>query len=199
MAIQHAAWVPEDAEQDFDDAAALAVRWVRQRCAEEQAKAVLVLNALGAADGISALRGLEATSPQARTRPASGRPVLAYVPSPESLAYAEELARNSSLVVVEGFSFAVAGWAREHGAVNLLRPEEPTEVPDERWVKALDRLEFHKNNGFGDMLGKKAARDVVAHLRTADLLDCDGLVSAMAARGATARALKALGQIIDRA
>ncbi|KAF3469990.1 hypothetical protein [Streptomyces sp. Tu 3180] len=83
--------------------------------------------------------------------------------------------------------------------MNLLRPEDPAEVSEERWVKALDRLSFHKNNGFGDMLGKKAARDIVAELRSAGLLDRDEVVSAMAARGASARALKVLGQLIDRA
>ncbi|KAF3469989.1 hypothetical protein [Streptomyces sp. Tu 3180] len=109
MAIRHAAWAPEDAEQDFDEAAALAARWIWKRCSEERTTAALVLNALGAADSVPALRGFEVTSPQTRTRPASGRPVLAYVPTAESLVYAEELARNSSLAVVEGFSFAVAG------------------------------------------------------------------------------------------
>lgn len=198
MTVQNAAWVPEGSEQDFNEAATLAVRWIRERCSEERTSAVLVLNALGAADSVPALRGFEVTSPQSRTRPASGRPVLAYVPSIESLAYAEELARNSSLAIIEGFSFSVRGWARERGAVNLLQPEKRPELSDERWVKALDRLTFHKNNGYGDTLGKKVARDVVSQLRVTGLLDRDELVSAMAARGASARALKALGQIVDR-
>jgi hypothetical protein len=191
--------VPENSEQDWDEAAALAAHWIRERCREEQETAVLVLNALDAADSVPALRGFEVTSPQSRTRPAAGGPVLAYVPSLESLVYAEELARNSSLAVIEGFSFSVAGWAREHGAVNLCHPHGQAEDADERWAKALERLTFHKNNGYGDVLGKKAARTVVADLRAVGLLKRDELVSAMAARGASARALKNLGQIIDRA
>ena len=110
MGIRHAAWVPEEIEQDWEEAAVLAARWVWMRAKDEGATPVLVANALDATSSVPALRGFEVTSPQSRRRPASGEPVLAYTPTVESLVYAEELARGSSLVVVEGFSFSVRGW-----------------------------------------------------------------------------------------
>ncbi|MFC8495066.1 hypothetical protein ACFUJU_30585 [Streptomyces sp. NPDC057235] len=199
MGIRQAAWVPEDVEQDYDDAAALAARWIRGRALEERASAVLVTNVRDAASGVPALRGFEVTSPQSRSRPASGGPVLAYVPSLESLVYAGELARGSSLVVVEGFNFSVRGWAREYGALNLFTEQEEPGVQDKRWSDALERLAFHRNNGYGDTLGKRTARRVVHDLRTAGLLRSDELVSAMAAKGASVRALKNLQRIVDGA
>jgi hypothetical protein len=198
MDIRQAAWVPEDSEQDFDDAAALAARWIRARAAEKRVPAVLVTNVRDAASSVPALRGFEVTSPQSRSRPASGGPVIAYVPSLESLVYAEELARNSCLVVIEGFNFSVRGWARERGALNLSTQREEAAVEDTRWSDALERLAFHKNNGYGDTLGKQTARRVVDNLRMAGPLQGDDLVSAMAARGASVRALKNLQKIIGR-
>ncbi|MFH8760269.1 hypothetical protein [Streptomyces atroolivaceus] len=117
--------------------------------------------ARASASSVPALRGFEVTSPQSRRRPASGESVLAYTPTPESLVYAEQLARGSSLVVVEGFSFSVRGWARERGALNLSTQREEAAAEDKRWLDALERLTFHKNNGLGDILGKKAAQQVV--------------------------------------
>lgn len=197
MGIRHAAWVPEDVAQDWEEAAALAARWVRRRATDEGATPVLVANALDAISSVPALRGFEVTSPQSRSRPASGEPVLAYTPTPESLVYAEQLAQGSSLVVVEGFLFSVRGWARERGALNLSTQHEEAMAEDKRWLDALERLTFHKNNGWGDTLGKKAAQRVVDDLRMACLLDADELVSAMAARGASVRALKRLRHIVE--
>lgn len=197
MGIQHAAWVPEDAEQDWEDAAALAARWVRMRAKDERAAPILVANTLDATSSIRALRGFEVTSPQSRSRPTRDEPVFAYAPTLESLVYAEELARGSSIVVVEGFSFPVRGWARERSALNLSTEQKETEAQDERWLRALERLAFHKNNGWGDTLGKKAAQRVVDDLRMAGLLDADELVSALAARDASVRALKGLRRIVE--
>ncbi|MFF8556603.1 hypothetical protein ACF058_27710 [Streptomyces sp. NPDC015501] len=197
MGIRHAAWVPEDDALDWEEAAALAARWVRRRGKDEGATPVLVANALDATSSVPSLRGFEVTSPQSRSRPASGEPVLAYTPTLESLVYAEQLARGSSLVIVEGFSFSIRGWARERGASNLFTQQGEAASEDRRWLDALERLTFHKNNGWGDTLGKKAAQRAVDDLRVAGLLDVDELVSAMAARGASVRALKGLRRIVE--
>lgn len=63
-------------------------------------------------------------SPQLPNRPAGAASVLAYTPTLESLVLAEQLARGSSLTVIEGLSFSVRGWARERGASNLFTQQE---------------------------------------------------------------------------
>ncbi|WP_327278457.1 hypothetical protein OG609_44665 (plasmid) [Streptomyces sp. NBC_01224] len=129
--ILRAAWVPDDdPERDWAVAAGLAVDWIRQECAEQGATGVLVLNAFGVEQQIPALRRFAAehtiTTPRAsgeRVGRGTG-PVFAYVPDAKSLDFAMNLARASSLVVVESaHGFPLKGWARQLGAVDLTRPE----------------------------------------------------------------------------
>jgi hypothetical protein len=83
--------------------------------------------------------------------------------------------------------------------LDLSTQREEAAVEDTRWSDALERLAFHKNNGYGDTLGRQTARRVVDALRMAGQLQDDDLVSVVAARGASVRALKTLQKIIERA
>ncbi|MFJ1827375.1 hypothetical protein [Streptomyces sp. NPDC088178] len=205
MKIERAAWVPDDdPECGWDVAAALAVKWVEAECRRDGSTGVLVLNAFGADQTVDALRAFASrhicTTPRAgRNRVGRGiGPVLAYVPDARSLDFAMQLAHGSSIAVVESSHFPLGGWALELQAVNLWEPDRPVEDVDARTREAIDRLHFYANNGFGDQFGKKRATSIVRGLRDADLLDRGALIGALAARGVSDRAMKNLGQIIDR-
>ncbi|MEH0407469.1 hypothetical protein ACFY7V_33475 [[Kitasatospora] papulosa] len=203
--ILRAAWVPDDdPERDWEIAADLAVKWVRRECAEQSADGVLVLNAFGVEQQIPSLRRFAAehtvTTPRAsRDRVGRGKgPVLAYVPDERTLDFAASLARGSSLAIVESFhGFPLEGWARQLGAIDLTRPDEQPEQFDSELTEAIDRLDFYKNNGFGDQFGKQQARRILQDLRGAGLLERDIIVGALAAKGASDRAMRNLGKLID--
>ncbi|MGW0294749.1 hypothetical protein [Streptomyces tuirus] len=203
--ILRAAWVPDDdPERDWEIAAALAVEWVRQECAEQGAIAVLVLNAFGVEQQLPSLRRFAAehavTTPRAsRHRVGRGTgPVLAYVPDERTLDFAADLARGSSLAVVESIhGFPLCGWARQLGAIDLTRPDGQTEPLGSELAEAIDRLDFYKNNGFGDKFGKHQAQRILQGLRGAGLLDRDIVLGALAAKGASDRAVRNLGKLID--
>ncbi|MBJ6613969.1 hypothetical protein ACFT8V_30085 [Streptomyces griseoincarnatus] len=202
--ILRAAWVPDDdPERDWAIAADLAVDWVRQECAEQGAVGVLVLNAFGVEQQIPSLRRFAAehtvTTPRAsRDRVGRGRgPVLAYVPDERTLDFAADLARGSSLAIVESVhGFPLEGWARQLGAIDLTRPEKRPEPIDSELAEAIDRLDFYKNNGFGDQFGKQQAQRILQNLRGAGLLERDVILGALAARGASDRAVRNLGKLI---
>ncbi|KDN74812.1 hypothetical protein DF19_27385 [Streptomyces olindensis] len=203
--ILRAAWVPDDdPERDWEIAADLAVEWVQQECAEQGAIGVLVLNAFGVEQQIPSLRHFAAehavTTPRA-SHHRVGRgigPVLAYVPDERTLDFAADLARGSSLAVVENMhGFPLHGWARQLGAIDLTRPDEQPEPLGSELAEAIDRLDFYKNNGFGDKFGKQQAQRILQGLRGAGLLDRDIVLGALAARGASDRAVRNLGKLID--
>ncbi|MBT2439783.1 hypothetical protein J7E93_06535 [Streptomyces sp. ISL-36] len=203
--ILRAAWVPDDdPERDWVIAADLAVEWVRQECADQGASGVLVLNAFGVEQNIPSLRRFAAehavTTPRAsRDRVARGKgPVLAYVPDEKTLDFAASLARGSSLAIVESVhGFPLEGWARQLGAIDLTRPDEQPEQLDSELAAAIDRLDFYKNNGFGDRFGKQQAQRILQDLRGAGLLERDIILGALAAKGASDRAVRNLGKLID--
>jgi len=203
--ILRAAWVPDDdPERDWESAADLAVAWVRQECAEQGAVGVLVLNAFGVEQEIPSLRRFAAehavTTPRAsRDRIGRGEgPVLAYVPDERSLDFASSLARGSSLTIVESVhGFPLEGWARQFGAIDLTRPDEEPEQLDSELIEAIDRLDFYKNNGFGDQFGKQQAQRILQDLRGAGLLERELVLGALAAKGASDRAVRNLGKLID--
>ncbi|MFD8789461.1 hypothetical protein [Streptomyces vinaceus] len=203
--ILRAAWVPDDdPERDWQVAADLAVAWVRQECVEQGAVGVLVLNAFGAEQSIPSLQRFAAehvvTTPRAaRERVGRGAgPVLAYVPNERTLDFAASLARGSSLVVVESLhGFPLQGWARQLRAIDLTRPDEQPEQLDSELAAAIDRLDFYKNNGFGDQFGKQQAQRILQDLRRAGLLERDVVLGALAAKGASDRAVRNLGKLID--
>ncbi|MFF1447467.1 hypothetical protein ACFVYF_04800 [Streptomyces sp. NPDC058274] len=207
MSTLRAAWVPDDdPERDWQVAADLAVRWVEREAAEQDATAVLVLNAFGAEQTVPALRRLAqrhlvATPRSGRQRVGSGvGPVLAYVPDAKTLEFATGLARGSSLVAVEGANlFPLRGWAAQVQAIDLTRPEDEAEEVDSRLTSALGRLKFYGNNGYGPPFDRQQAARVLDDLRSAGLLDRDVVLGAMAAQGISPNGLKRLGQLIDSA
>jgi hypothetical protein len=140
------------------------------------------------------------TTPRAsRDRAGCGNgPVLAYVPDERTLDFAVDLARGSSLAVVESIhGFPLEGWARQLGAIDLTRPDEQPEPFGSELAEAIDRLGFYKNNGFGDAFGKQQARRILQDLRGAGLLERDVVLGAQAAKGASDRAVRNLGKLID--
>ncbi|MFE3034263.1 hypothetical protein ACFXKY_21815 [Streptomyces canus] len=207
MSILRAAWVPDDdPERDWQVAADLAVHWVEREAAEQDATAVLVLNAFGAEQTVPALRQLArrhlvATPRSGRQRVGSGvGPVLAYVPDSKTLEFATGLARGSSLVAVEGVNlFPLRGWASQVHAIDLTRPECEVEEVDSRLISALGRLKFYGNNGYGPPFDRQQAARVLDDLRSAGLLDRDVVLGAMAAQGVSPNGLKRLRQLIDSA
>lgn len=203
--ILRAAWVPDDdPRRDWEIAAGLAVAWVRQECRQQGASGVLVLNAFGVEQQIPSLQRFAAehtvTTPRAsRDRVGHGvGPVLVYVPDEKTLDFAARLARGSSLAVVESIhGFPLQGWARQLGAVDLTRPDEQPEPINSEVAEAIDRLDFYKNNGFGDRFGKQQAQRILQGLRSAGMLERDVILGALAARGASDRAVRNLGNLID--
>ncbi|MFJ9668721.1 hypothetical protein ACIRPP_29630 [Streptomyces sp. NPDC101219] len=178
--------------------------WVRQECHEQGATGVLVLNGFGVEQQVPSLRRFAAehavTTPRAsRDRIARGvGPVLAYVPDEKTLDFAARLARGSSLAVVESIhGFPLQGWARQLGAVDLTRPDEQPVPFDSEVAEAIGRLDLYKNNGFGDSFGKQQARRILQGLRSAGNLERDVILGALAARGASDRAVRNLAKLID--
>ncbi|WP_406554113.1 hypothetical protein [Streptomyces sp. YS-3] len=194
----------DDPERGWDVAADLAVDWIRRECVEQGATGVLVLNAFGAEQQVPSLRRFagehRVTTPRA-SRDRAGRgtgPVLAYVPDEKTLDFAMRLARASSLAVVESVhGFPLKGWARELGAVDLTRPDEQPASLNPELAAAIDRLDFYKNNGFGDRFGKQQAEHILQDLRGAGILESDVILGALAARGASDRAVRNLRKLID--
>ncbi|MCU0310718.1 MAG: hypothetical protein MUE36_07225 [Acidimicrobiales bacterium] len=199
VAIDQAAWVPERDDMDWDQAAALAIDWVEDRCRDEGgARAVVVTNTIDSI-GHGALeqfaRAHDHTTRRSRgARP--GRPVLAYCVQLEDLEYAQNLGRRSSLVAVEGFSVPLSGWAAVVGAEDLATGE-PAEYPAEL-TETVERLAFYGNNGFGDSYGKRQADRIVAGLSgwTADQLSA--LPAAAVGAGVSAKGAKNLQKLIER-
>lgn len=202
--ILRAAWVPDDdPERDWEIAAELAVTWTENECSEQNAAGLLVLNAFGPEQTISSLRRFAArhtcTTPRAdRSRVGRGAgPVLVYVPDEKTLDFAMQLAQGSSIAVVESAGFPLRGWAHELGAIDLTRPGDDSKEVSAELTAAIDRLDFHKNNGFGDYFGKQQAERILRQLHDTGALDRDTVVGALAARGASARALKNLTKLIE--
>ncbi|MEU1350343.1 hypothetical protein [Streptomyces sp. NPDC005795] len=165
---------------------------------------MLVLNAFGVEQEIPSLRRFAVehavTTPRAsRDRVGSGKgPVLAYVLDERTLDFAARLARGSSLAIVESVhAFPLEGWARQLGAIDLTRPNEQPEPLDSELAEAIERLAFYKNNGFGDQFGKQQARRILQDLRGAGLMERDVILGALAAKGASDRAVRNLGKLMD--
>lgn len=196
------AWVPDnDPERDWSIAAQLAATWVDDRCSTERASGVLVTNALNHL-GVPELDDFERrharTSPRARDRVGRGAgPVLSYVPYAKELAFAMQLARNSSIAVVETISFPLAGWAARLGAWDLFEERTTPPLPDSIG-EVVDRLVFHGNNSFGDDFGKKRARSVLREMDLSAASQVDLLSGALLASGLSERAIKNLSRLIER-
>jgi hypothetical protein len=198
MSVSSAAWVPDDdPERDWSIAAGLGVAWVDARCREEGASAVLVTNALNRL-GVPELDDFERRhtrtsrrAGRARVGPGTG-PVLSYVPYAEELEFAMDLARGSSLAVVETRSFPLAGWAARFEAWDLVR-NAPTPPLPEAINEVVERLAFYGNNGFSDPFGKKMARSILTDLGGPTGQQRELLVGAVLAAGVSARGTTNLG------
>jgi len=195
-----AAWVPDDdPHRPWDAAAALAVVWIEAEAASQSRDAILLTNTLdghGFGGPLSRyVRGRTHFSP--RSRPTGrGAPVLAYVPTPDTLELAMSVARGSAICVVESVAHPVRGWAAVVGAVNLLTGQ-PTTV-DARLAKPLQRLKFYGNNGYGPDFDRRSAQLILDDLRGEGLLDRDLIVGGLAALHISVRGQQRIRQMIDK-
>lgn len=195
-----AAWVPYDERRDADrddEAAARLIEWLLGQGGQEAP--VLVANALGASDGYGPVtefgRRYGITSPRDRRDYGVG-PVLVFMPDAKTLEYATRLSRVSPMAVVEGALLSMRGWAAATGAVNVADPGAAAEELPEGVVEELRRLEFHKNNGWGDPLGKRAARQCLERVRQLGFADRGAVKSWLLAHGSANR-FKVLDRVMD--
>jgi hypothetical protein len=198
-----AAWVPEHADMDWDDAVLIAIDWIEQECADQGVRRALLIthtkDHLGQGP-LGAFAGRhDWTTPQSRHRVRldRGRPVFAYVPDAKVLDIAADYARGSSLCAVEGFNHPLAGWARATGAVDLLSGTAATPV-DEATTKALDGLHFYGNNGWTRGFGADQARRKLEAMRDDGRLDKQLITGDMLARGHGHKAVARLAALIEK-
>lgn len=197
------AWVPDDdPTRAWSIAAGLAVEWVDERCRVENATGVLVTNSMRHL-GVPALDEFERRNTKTSRRAGRARvpegegPVLAYVPHAEELDFATQLARNSSLAVVETASFPLGGWAAVVGAFNLVT-EDFTGPLDTAVVEAIEGLTFYGNNGFGDEFGKRMARSILEDLTDRPEWNAGLLPGAVLAAGVSDDGVKNLEKLMTR-
>ncbi|GHE47411.1 hypothetical protein GCM10017673_56590 [Streptosporangium violaceochromogenes] len=195
-----AAWVPEAEDRDWEDAAELAAQWVEAESSAQGARPVVVANGKHSADDIGVLsrmaRQYGLATPRSRDSARGAGPVLAYVPTLETLELAIRAARNSSLCVVEGVAQPLAGWA---AAVNAEDPtnSEPTTPLDSDFIEVLNSLVSYGNNGWGDQFGKQQTQRRLARLPR-ESLDPDFIASYMMGKGRSAHGAKNLKAIIEK-
>jgi hypothetical protein len=114
------------------------------------------------------------------------------VPDWESLEFATQLARNGSIVVVEGFGTKVEGWARWHEALNLTTGQQSEALPDDL-VELVNHLKFYGNNGFTRGFGRDQA---LRHIDSARPVNTELLLGALLAAGQSASGVKRLAELI---
>ncbi len=190
------AWVPTSLDLDWDEASLLGASWTNERGAAEDACGLLITNGVSNHFGIEALDWFagrhEATSRRSRRRIAGTGPVLSYVPEERDLDFAQRQARRSSICVIEGSLFPIAGWAAYLGATNLATGS-PTEPLDDEMLELIEHLRFIGNNGFGDDYGKRDAR----RIRGRATYETEILLSALMGAGCNDGAIRNLRKIID--
>lgn len=119
------------------------------------------------------------------------------MPYGPELVYAIQLARSTSLCVVETVSFPVRGWAAAVGAVNLLSGDvTPAPVPDLK--EELDHLVFNGNNEYGDTYGKRDARRTLNELSLRDDYDPDFIVGYLAGSGISDNGLSNIAKLATK-
>lgn len=197
-----AAWVPEQSDMDWDEAAALAVEWTDERIRVENRRGVLLVHAASSLPRSGPLAGFVArnsyTTVNSQAAPgARGIPVLSYCPGPKALAIAMRSSARSSLCVVEGVSDEWHGWAAEVGAVNLLTGEVTPDPRTDKQRKTFDRLDLFTNNGYGDPHAKSAVPRLLGDLLS-DGLQPEFIYGVAVARGADDRGVKQLVGYVDR-
>ncbi len=201
MDLVQVAWVPDDdPERDWSIAAGLAVDWVEQRCSEEKASGVLVTHSVGTTN-VPELRDFTRRHAHTSRLASSDRvgagfgPVLSYVPDEEDLYFAMQLARKSSIAVVEATSFPLFGWASWFEARNLITGDVALPL-DEPVREAVDRLHFNSNNNFGDPFGKQQARSILDKISMDDGTS-DVILGAVLAAGVRPNGVRNLRRLIE--
>jgi hypothetical protein len=196
-----AGWVPYDDERDLDaddEAAALLIDALLDQCQGHEPP-VLVATTLGG-DGHGVVsdfaRRYGVTS--YRDRQGYGRgPALVYMPDGPALEYATRMAHSRPIAVIEGLWLSMRGWAVATRARNILAPDEPAEEFPEPVAKELARLEFYKNNAWGDTLGKRVARQSLDSIRRSGFTDRGAIKSWLIAHGASGRRMQRLDKAMD--
>lgn len=194
MTVRTVAWVPEAETRPWNVAAELAGTWLRLQASEHGERPGAVTPAIQdySIPDVDRL-GWQTSRRSGRDRVPDGRlAVLAYVPDWESLEFATQLARNGSIVVVEGFGTKVEGWARWHEALNLATGQQSEALPDDL-IELVNHLKFYGNNGFTRGFGRDQA---LRHIDTAQPVDTELLLGALLAAGQSAAGVKRLAELI---
>lgn len=194
MTVRTIAWVPEAQTRPWPAAAELAATWLRRQASEHGERPGAVTPAIQeySIPDVDRL-GWKTSRRSGRGRVPDGRlGVLAYVPDWESLEFAIELARDGSIVVVEGFGTKVEGWARWHEALNLTTGQQSEALPNDL-VELVSHLEFYGNNGFTRGFGRDQA---LRHIDSAQPVDTELLLGALLAAGQSASGVKRLAELI---
>lgn len=173
--LKAAAWVPDDdPERPWEDAADLAAAWTWHRSDIEGVKPILVTNTLQNAVGIESLHAIARAggqaTPQGERRFDRG-PVLAFAPLDRTLKLALDLARGSSLAVVESVRFPLAEWAAGAEAINLLDGRTTSSsLPNDVKADLDSAVFFGGRNGWTGPGEKEHARNHLArHVRAGRL------------------------------
>lgn len=203
MAIEAAAWVPDDdTERSWDDAADLAVEWILQEASMRGERPLLITPTQSQWDSADSITWMahhhEAATPRG-TRPIHGhRPVLVYVPDYDVMSYALQFARGSAIAVVEELTYPLRGWAALVEARNLVTGEVDQQPLSPDVESAYERIHFNGNNGWTSGFGADQTRRILRSLGSQGAIDRDDLLGRMLAKGHNARHLKRLAALVDR-
>jgi hypothetical protein len=198
-----AAWVPDTLDLSWDDAADLAVAWVRNECAEQGSPGLVLYQTLHDLDSCpsSLVRFTQQNrraTLRSRVRGFHSGPVLAYLPSYRGVEIAANYARGSSLCVIEGSLDPLLGWAMEVQALDLTTGETTPDTRSAEMRESLAHLVVSGNNAWADSYGKRMAQHILRDLRDRGELDRDLLVGHVVAHHASDRAMKILDRLIQR-
>lgn len=181
--IEHLAWLPNNdtVYPELQGLEERAVDWLLLRADDEDNDPVVFVNASKSADGFSApfndlIRRYSYTYPLDRSKPRKV-PILALYPGARSLHMAMNVARGSSLMVIESISRPLHGWAAATGAVDVTGAHEPTGLISDEARKALDHaLFFTGNNNWTGSHEKSHAKSALRSVVSAGLLDTETAV-----------------------
>lgn len=124
-----AAWVPADDPARPWDPTPAPARWLLQQAERLNLKLTLVSDTPLSGALPPALRYFQLRAEVGSRRPATGRAVLAYLPSLRTAARAVRLADGGAVAVVEGPAVLLSGWAAAARALNLLTGRRQGALP----------------------------------------------------------------------
>lgn len=196
-----AAWLPYNEKRninDDDDAADLLLDWLLEQSLEHEPPVLVATTLRGDGYGVISEFGHRYGVTSWRDGQRYGRgPALVYMPDERTLDYATRMTHSRPIAVVEGMHLSMHGWAAATQAMNVLNQDAPVEELPEPVRKELERLEFYKNNAWGDPLGKRMARQCLASIRQAGLTDRGVIKSWLLAHGASGRRMQNLDKAMD--